>query len=195
MMTLVLCVLFVVPVALLPMALARRAAGHTQRQRAVAVAAVGARHLAEVESYTQDCAHAACLLIEHAPEANPTFVRGFVQDALQQIDTVQRAERLRGALGLAWRPRSTIARAFSDVLLEALLVLDARVVARVVALAGPAGVVWLRRMTDTALARFRVAATDAGEARFVSLFAEDLAALDMDSTLELRVPPAARRAR
>lgn len=182
MMTLLLCGLFLLPVVFLPMALARRAVGTLLRQRAVAIAAVGARDLADVESYTEDCAHAACLLIEHAPDADPVFVRSILHDALRQIDTVQRAERLRGALGNVWRPRSSGTHIAPALLLEALLVLDARVLAGVVAAAGPWGVVWLRRMTETALARFRVAATDTGEGRFAKLFAEDLAHLGLDET-------------
>jgi hypothetical protein len=178
MTTLLLCLLFAAPVVAVPIVLARRRGG-LLGQRAIALAAAGGLDLDDVVAYTRDCSRAACLLIAHRHGANPASVRRYLADAVAQVDCVQRAARVRRALGRRWRAGRSRLPVWPDVLLFLTGLLDADVLARLIQWRGDAGIADLEAMTDRALADFTAAMRQADEAPFVTLFADELVRLGL----------------
>lgn len=174
MTTLLLSLLLIGSVVVLPMALARPRRGGVLSRRAVAVAALGGRDLRDVETYTQDCAMAARLLMAYRGNADPVFVRRILRDVVTQLDSVQRATRLRGALGS--RPSAKRRRFYTwpDFLLWLAGIVDADVVARLIAWRGDDGIVDLEQMSTRALESFRATVDGADEAFLLTLFEEEL---------------------
>lgn len=179
MTTLLLVTLFVGPLVVLAIALARASRGGVLTHRALAVATLGGRNLTDVITYTQDCSQAACLLLAHRTNADPALVRRILRDAVTQIDSVQRASRLRDALGRRGRWTRRRLASWPDVLLIAAGVLDAGVVARIIAWRGDHGMSDLTEMTRRAIERFSATVREADDVPLVSLFAEELVRLGL----------------
>lgn len=180
MTTLGLSLLFAAAAGMLPMALARAGRRGVLSRRAIAVAAVGGRDLGDVITHTRDCTEAACLLLAYRHHAQPAFVRRILRDVVTQLDSVERASRLRGALGDVQSRRRSRVQTWPELLLWTLPLLGAGVVARVLVSRGRShGIDDLRAMTVAALREFSAVARGDGEERFVSLFAEELARLGL----------------
>lgn len=177
--TLLLSLLCIAPVVALSVAWTRAGRGGLLRRRAVAVAAMGGRDLHDVLTYTRDCSQAACLLLAHRHNADAAFIRSLLAEAVTQVDSVQRATRLRRALGERWRAGVMRFPSWPDLLLWLAGILDADVVARLILWRGEGGIADLETMTKRALRRFSAAIRDADEAPFVTLFAEELVRLGL----------------
>jgi hypothetical protein len=177
--TLLLSLLCIAPIVALAAAWTRNARGGVLRQRAVVVAAMGTQDLNDVLSYTRICSHAACLILRHRHNAKREFVRRLLADAVTQMDSVQRATRLRTALGRRWRARVRRLPSWPDVLLWLAGILDADVVAQLILWRGDRGISDIEAMTKRALRRFRAAMREADEAPFVTLFADELVRLGL----------------
>jgi hypothetical protein len=104
----------VTPLIALGYALARGSRGGLLRRRAIALAHFGGNDLDDVVTYTLDCSALARMLLRRRTNADPTLLRRVVGDAVMQIDSLQRATRLRRALvkGLPGRlaPAHTLAQ-------------------------------------------------------------------------------------
>ncbi len=177
--TLLLSLLCIGPLVGLAVALTRAGRGGRLRRRALAVAAMGAQDLEDVRSYTRDCSQAACLLMAHRGKADTALVRRVVGEAVTQVDSVQRATRLRLALGQRLRARLRRLPSWPDVLLWLTGLLDADVIARLIVWRGERGISDLEAMTKRALRRFSAVMRDADEEPFVTLFADELISLGL----------------
>jgi hypothetical protein len=178
MTTLLMCLLFTCPVVAIPIVLARRRGGLVSR-RAVALAAAGRLDLSDVLTYTWDCSRAACILMEHRGSTSPAFVRRYLADAVSQVECVQRATRLRRALGRRGSTGGALLSSWPDLLLCLTGFVDAEVLARLIQWRGDAGIADLEAMTERALAHFTTALQNTNEAPFVTLFAEELVRLGL----------------
>lgn len=184
-MTALLSLLLIVPPLVLAVSLARRARGGVLSQRALAVAAVGGRDLGDVVTYTQDCSMVACMLLTRRGSADPELVRRVLRDAVTQVDSVQRAARLLGALGARPGARRGLGT-WPDFLLSMAGVFDAGVMATLITWRGESGITDLQGMTERAIARFRATVDGGDKAPLVTLFAEELVRLGLldDEQLE-----------
>ncbi len=182
---LLLSLLCVAPVVGLAAAWTRVSRGGLPRRRAVAVAAMGAHDLRDVLTYTRDCSQAACLVLAHRYNADSAFVRRLLVDAVTQVDSVQRATRLRTALSRRWRASARRLPSWPDVLLWLAGLLDAEVVASLILWRGDHGITDLEAMTKRALRRFSAAMRDADDAPFVTLFADELVRMGLLDVTDL----------
>lgn len=187
-LSLLLSLLCIAPIAALAAAWTRASRGGVLRRRALAVAAMGAQDLNDVLTYTRDCSQAACLVLAHRRSAKPDFLRRVLAEAVTQIDSVQRATRLRAALGRRSRARVRRAPSWPDGLLWLSGVVDADLVARLILWRGDKGIGDLETMTKRALRRFSAALRDADEAPFVTLFADELVRLGLLEAQDLADP-------
>lgn len=178
-MTTLLLALFVGPLVGWAISLARVDRGGVLSSQALAVATIGGRDLNDVVTYTQDCSLAACLLLAHRDHADPALLRSVLRDAITQIDSVQRATRLRSALGREGWWRLGHLPTWPDMLLFASGLLDAEVIARLIIWRGDGGMTDLREMTARAIERFSSTVADADEAPLLSLFADELVRLGL----------------
>jgi hypothetical protein len=186
--SLLLSLLCIAPIVALAAAWTRASRGGVLRRRAVAVAAMGAHDLDDVLTYTRDCSQAACLVLSRRRHADPAFLRRVLAEAVTQVDSIQRATRLRTALGRRWRARVRRLPSWPDVLLWLSGVVDADVVARLILWRGRRGIGDLETMTKRALRRFSSAMRDADEAPFVTLFADELLRMGLLEPQDLTAP-------
>ncbi len=176
---LLLSFLVVGPLIALGYVLARGARGGDLHERALAVAHVGGSDLYDVVTYTQDCSTLACMLLARRVKTDPTLLRQVVRDAVTQVDSVQRATRLRSALVHRTGGRAQRWATWPDLMLWAAGILDADVMARLIAWRGEDGIGDLRAMTEHAIERFSATVPGADEAPLVTLFAEELVGLGL----------------
>ncbi len=192
---LLLSFLLVTPFIGLGYALARGSRGGRLHQRAVAVAHFGGNDLDDVVMYTHDCSALACMLLTRRLNADPELVRRVLGDAVMQLDSLQRATRLRRALAKRLPGRDRARASWPDLLLWAAGVFDADVVARLIAWRGTSGVRDLRAMTERVVERFSATVPDADEAPLVALFADELVRMGLleQSDLESEAEPTKER--
>ncbi len=176
---LLLSFLLVGPFMLLAFGVTRRAGQLQLHDRAVAVARLGAWDLADVITYTEDCCAMACMVLARRARAEAALVRQVVGDAVTQVDSVERAARLRRSLGRRRRAHAPRLPAWPDVLLWLAGILDGDVVARLIVWRGERGGADLEAMAERALGRFRAAMSEADEEPFVTLFADELVHLGL----------------
>jgi hypothetical protein len=176
---LLLSFLVVGPLIALGYVLARGERGGQLHERALAVAHVGGSDLDDVVTYTEDCSTMACMLLARRVKTDPALLRQVVSDAVTQVDSVQRATRLRRALvkDAGRQPRRWAT--WPDLMLWAAGLLDADVIARLIAWRGEEGISDLKAMTEQAIERFSATVPGADEAPLVEIFAEELVRLGL----------------
>ncbi len=171
--------LVVGPLIALGYVLARSERGGQLHERALAVAHVGGSDLYDVVTYTEDCSTMACMLLARRGKTDPALLRRVVSDAVTQVDSVQRATRLRSALvkDAGRQPRRLAS--WPDLMLWAAGLLDADVIACLIAWRGEEGISDLKAMTEQAIERFSATVPGSDEAPLVEVFAEELVRLGL----------------
>lgn len=178
MATVLLSLLVVAPLLALGVALAHRARSGMLHEHTLAVAAVAGRDPGDVVTYTQDCSLAACMLLARRGHGSPVLLDTVLRGAITQVDSVQRAARLLGALGQPCVDRRRAA-AWPDFLLWMAGVFDAGVVANIITWRGESGISDLREMTERAIERFRATVDGSDQSPLMTLFAEEMVRLGL----------------